>query len=160
MKQFAASLVTVAMLGLGMPLSATAATQVASAKVAAGAKPTCNSASLPPADVVNIQAAAYNARDLDGFAECYADDVVMTDLSGKNPVIAGQAALRKTFAYLSRPKTGAGVAIVERIVNGPIVIDKERPEAKSPSGESLPDLIAMYEIRAGKIVRVWFPPGH
>lgn len=128
------------------------------AGVASSKKQACGSATLSPAEVVSIQAAAYNARDLDGFAACYADDVVMTDLSGKNPVISGQAALRKTFAYLGKPKAGAGVTIVERIVNGPVVIDKERPEGKTAAGEPLPDLVATYEVRAGKIVHAWFPP--
>jgi hypothetical protein len=110
-------------------------------------------AALTPAQVVDAQFAAYNARDLESFAACYADDISMTDLSGRNPVIKGQAGLRKAFAYLAKPGKGAGVEIVERIVNGPIVIDRERPLNKT-----LPDLIAVYEVRGGKIVNAWFPP--
>lgn len=107
-----------------------------------------------PAQIVDAQFSAYNAHDLDSFAACYADDVTMTDLSGKSPVIKGAAGLRKAFAYLAKPPNGRGVQLVHRIVNGPMVIDQERPVGMV----GMPDLIAIYEVRDGKILNVWFPP--
>lgn len=117
--------------------------------------------SLTPAEVVDAQFAAYNSRDLDAFAACYADSVTMVDLSGKNPVIEGKAALLNAFAYLAKPPkiAGTGVRIIERVVNGPIVVDKERPVG-TPEGKTLPDLLAVYEVRDGRILKVWFPPSH
>jgi hypothetical protein len=114
---------------------------------------------LTPTQVVDAQFSAYNSRDLDGFAACYADDVSMVDLSGKNPAINGQAELRKAFAYLAKPGKGGGVRVVVRVVNGPIVVDREHP-LSAQSDKPLPDLIAVYEVRGGKIVNVWFPPTH
>lgn len=116
-------------------------------------------AAQTPSEVVDAQFAAYNARDLDTFAACYADDITMVDLSGKNSVIHGKDELLKAFAYLRKPPkvAGTGVRIVERVVNGPIVVDKERPVG-SPDGKQLPDLLAVYEVRDGRIVKVWFPP--
>jgi hypothetical protein len=112
-----------------------------------------NQASMP-AQVVDAQFAAYNAHDLNSFASCYADDVTMIDLSGKRPVIKGNIELRKAFSYLANPPNGRGVQIVRRIVNGPMVIDQERPVGMTGK----PDLIAIYEVRNGKIINVWFPP--
>jgi hypothetical protein len=51
------------------------------------------------------------------------------------------------------------VQIVQRTVVGPTVIDKEHVVGL-PSGKTVPDLAAVYEVRDGLIVRVWFPPTH
>ena len=112
------------------------------------------SSSSDPAEVVDAQFAAYNAHDLDSFAACYADNVSMIDIAGKNPPIKGMAELKMAFAYLSRKPPGGGVEIIRRIVNGPVVIDQERPLGVKDK----PDLIAIYEVRNGKIQNVWFPP--
>ncbi len=44
-----------------------------------------------------------------------------------------------------------------RIVNGPVVVDNER---LTRLGEGRDDMfaVAVYEVRNGKIVSVWFPP--
>ena len=112
------------------------------------------SSSSDPTEVVDAQFAAYNAHDLDSFAACYVDDVSMIDIAGKHPPIKGMAELKKAFAYLSRKPHGDGVEIVKRIVNGPLVVDQERPLGMKEK----PDLIAVYEVRNGKIQNVWFPP--
>jgi hypothetical protein len=114
----------------------------------------CGDGLTDPAQVVNAQFAAYNAHDLESFAACYAENVSMVDLSGRSPAIQGMPALRKAFAYLSRNRNAPGVEIVNRIVNGPMVVDQERP--LGPTHQ--PDVIAVYEVHDGKILNVWFPP--
>jgi hypothetical protein len=52
---------------------------------------------------------------------------------------------------------GAGVDIVDRIVSDSIIIDRER-FVGLPEGLVFPYAIAVYEVRDGKIRRVWFPP--
>lgn len=113
--------------------------------------------SSEPEQVVQAQLEAYNKHDVEAFAACYADDVTINDLSGKRPVIKGIPALKETFAFLNKvPKTFA-VTIVKRIVNGPIVIDLEHVIGV-PEDKRKPDAIAVYEVRDGKILNVWFPP--
>lgn len=114
----------------------------------------CGSTSSEPTSVVDAQFAAYNAHDFASFAACYADDVSMIDITGKYPPIKGMAELKRAFAYLSEKPRGNGVEIIKRIVNGPVVIDQERPFGM----KGKPDVIAVYEVRNGKIQNVWFPP--
>ncbi len=52
-----------------------------------------------------------------------------------------------------------GVQIVQRTLTGPTVIDKEHVVGM-PSGKVVPDMAAIYEVRDGQIVKVWFPPSH
>jgi len=113
---------------------------------------------MTPSQVVDAQFRAYNDRNLDAFLACYAPDATMTDLSGKTPPIKGASGFRKAFAYLAKPHDGPTVELIGRVVNGPTVIDRERPLIEA-DGKPLPDVIAVYEVRAGKIVNAWFPPG-
>jgi hypothetical protein len=129
-------------------LSAAAASHAAC--VPAGVEPT-------PTAVVDAQFKAYNAHDVEAFANCYADDVRMSYLDGKHPDIEGRAGILKTFTYLAHAPKEQGVTLVHRIVTGPIVIDQEHVVGL-PNGKSLPDLAAVYEVRHGLIVKVWFPP--
>jgi putative hydrolase of HD superfamily len=83
--------------------------------------------------------------------------VTITDLSGQRPVIKGIPALKEKFSFLAKvPKTFA-VTIVKRIVTGPIVVDHEHVVGV-PEDKRKPDAIAVYEVRDGKILNVWFPP--
>lgn len=110
-----------------------------------------------PAEVVQAQVDAYNAHDVQAFAACYADDADVVDLSGKRPEVKGQAALKQAFAFLGKVPGDFGVDIVKRVVNGPVVIDLEHLHGLPP-GKQMPDSLAVYEVRNGKIARLWFPP--
>lgn len=118
---------------------------------------TCSSTSSDPAQVVNAQFAAYNAHDVDAFAACYADDVSIISLDGKRPPIKGITALKQVYAFLNKEPKTFRVEIIKRMVNGPIVVDVERVYGLPP-GKHLPDMIAMYEVRNGKVLNAWFPP--
>lgn len=113
--------------------------------------------SADPAQVVQAQDDAYNAHDVDAFAACYADNVTITDLSGKEPVVKGIPTLKKTYAFLDRVPKAFRVEIVQRIVVGPTVVDHERVIGL-PADKGQPEAIAVYEVRDGKILNVWFPP--
>jgi len=117
----------------------------------------CANTSSDPTEVVQAQVDAYNAHDMDSFASCYADNITVTDLSGKRPVITGIAALKHGYAFLATAPKAFHVAIVQRVVNGPIVVDQERVMGL-PAGKGQPEAIAVYEVRDGKIQNVWFPP--
>lgn len=136
-----ARILAVSMLGVLYPLSAAA----------------CANKSKDPAAVVQAQVDAYNAHDVAAFASCYADDVTVTDLGGKRPPIKGIAALKRTYAFLATVPKAYRVAIVQRVVNGSIVVDQERAMGL-PLDKGQPEAIAIYEVRDGKIQDVWFPP--
>jgi hypothetical protein len=117
---------------------------------------TCGQSS-DPVQVVQAQDNAYNAHDINAFAACYADDVTINDLSGKQPVVHGVAALKTTYAFLARVPKDFRVEIVQRSSSGPIVVDHERVMGL-PADKGQPEAFAVYEVRNGKIQNVWFPP--
>jgi hypothetical protein len=129
-----------------------AATPSYAACLAPGVEPT-------PSAVVDAQFAYYNAHNVEAFASCYAENVEMVYLDASHPVIRGRAEIVKEFAFLRTMPKEMGVQIVRRTLTGPTVIDKEHVIGL-PSGKSAPDLVAIYEVREGQIVKVWFPPSH
>lgn len=110
-----------------------------------------------PERVVQAQLEAYNAHDIDAFAACYADEVTIYNLSANKAPRKGIPALREDYAFLTRVPKEFRAEIVKRMVNGPIVVDHERIVGL-PEGKRAPDAIAVYEVRDGKILNVWFPP--
>lgn len=117
----------------------------------------CGNKSADPIQVVQAQVDAYNTHDIDAFASCYADNITISDLSGKRPAIVGISALKKAYAFLAREPKEFHVEIVQRTANGPTVVDHERVIGLS-ADKGQPEAIAVYEVRDGKIQNVWFPP--
>jgi len=117
----------------------------------------CDNKADDPVSVVQAQVDAYNAHDVAKFASCYADDVSITDLSGKRPVVVGTAALKKAYAFLETKPKAFRVEIVQRVVNGAVVVDQEQIMGL-PADKGQPKALAVYEVREGKIQKVWFPP--
>ena len=113
--------------------------------------------STDPEAVVQTQVDAYNAHDLERFVQCYADDVTIHDLSGKNPPVKGLAELRKDYAWLTKAPREFRVQIVKRVIVGRIVVDVERVLGL-PEEKGTPEALAIFEVRDGKIRNVWFPP--
>lgn len=110
-----------------------------------------------PEQIVQAQVDAYNAHDVGALAACYADDARLVYLSGEHPPIEGKDAIRTAFGFLATQPKAFRVEIVRRTVNGPVIVDLERVHGLPP-GKHLPDALAVYEVRAGRIARVWFPP--
>ena len=110
-----------------------------------------------PTDVVQAQVDAYNAHDLDRFLACYAEDATIYDLSEERPVVRGRSAMREAYSFLESVPDGFRVEITDRLVSNAIVVDTERFFGL-PEGIEVPDAVAVYEVRNGKIQNVWFPP--
>ncbi|MDG2537758.1 nuclear transport factor 2 family protein [Dyella jiangningensis] len=117
----------------------------------------CDNKADDPVSVVQAQVDAYNAHDVAKFASCYADDVSIIDLSGKRPDIVGAAALKQAYAFLETKPKEFRVEIVQRVVNGPVVVDQEQLFGLPPD-KGQPKALAIYEVRDGKIQKAWFPP--
>ena len=105
-----------------------------------------------PVDVVEEQLQAYNARDLDRFAATYSDDIRIWRKPTDEPAIVGQAQLRETYRKRFEA-TNLHAEILNRIVIGNKVIDHERVVGI----KDVPiEAVAVYEVTAGRISRVWF----
>jgi hypothetical protein len=117
----------------------------------------CDNKADDPVSVVQAQVDAYNAHDVARFASCYADNVSITDLGGKRPAVLGTAALKQAYAFLATKPKEFRVEIIQRVANGPIVVDQEQVMGL-PADKGQPKALAVYEVRDGKIQKVWFPP--
>lgn len=106
-----------------------------------------------PADVVQRQVNAYNARDIDAFVAAYSPAIEIYRYPDKL-LMAGRAALRKEYAALFDETPSLHCEILEREVKGNIVVDRER----ITGGEKPVEASARYEVRDGLITRVWFMP--
>ncbi len=104
-------------------------------------------------DVAQAQLDAYNARDLEAFAACYADEVEVYDFPGQLRY-SGQAALREFYARRFAVPTLKAVA-KSRAVIGDRVIDHEVCWLNGTDQPPV-ELVVIYTVEAGLIRRVDF----
>jgi uncharacterized protein (TIGR02246 family) len=102
-------------------------------------------------DPVEAQLAAYNARDADRFAECYAEDVLVEDADG-NEIVRGRDALRCRYAAMFAAHPALSCELLSRIRVGAYVLDEERITGRG--GEE--HVVAAYHVAGGSITRVRF----
>jgi imidazolonepropionase-like amidohydrolase len=105
-----------------------------------------------PEALVQRQLNAYNFRNIEAFLETYADDVEV--YKDKDQLLyKGKEELRKIYAELFDNSPGLHCEILNRIVQGNVIIDKERVQfAKGRVIEG----VAMYQLEEGRIKRVYF----
>lgn len=107
-----------------------------------------------PEAVVQAQLDAYNAHDVEALVAIYADDAEQFQHPA-TPLARGAAQLRARFAARfaeSRPQA----QLLNRIVAGNMVIDHERIVSQSAEGPGRQEMVATYEVIAGRIARAWF----
>ena len=110
-----------------------------------------------PAAVVQRQLDAFNAHDVDALVAIYADDAQQFEHPDKL-LARGSAELRARFtSSLQDPKLHAH--LVRRMVAGQLVVDHEEITATLPEGLGQRELVAIYEVQAGRIARAWFIRG-
>jgi hypothetical protein len=146
-------------------LAALAALSMSTGSMSTGSAPGPNAPPAPaitlppappgsPAAIVDGQIAAYNSGDVETFAAFYADDVEFFDLGPGNPMtMRGKDALIKRYRPIME-KHHPRATLINRIVDGRFVIDKEKIVAGANNNSGA----AIYEIVDGKIARVWFTP--
>ncbi len=104
---------------------------------------------LHPAAVIARQLDAYNARDVDAIMATYADDARQYEHPA-TLMASGAAQIRERMALRFRePQLHA--RLVQRVVMGNIVIDHEVVTRNFPEGVGTVELVAIYEVSAGKI---------
>lgn len=112
---------------------------------------------MSPADVVQRQLDAYNARDIEALLATYAPNATQHALHG-DLLAAGHAAMRPRFlARFAEPDLHA--ALLQRTVMGGWVIDHERITRNFPEGRGTLEMLCFYEVRDGLIRKASFASG-
>ena len=109
---------------------------------------------MPPSPraIADRQLAAYNARDLDAFCALFAPDAVLADLPSGAVVAAGAAAIREFYrARFATPDLFARVHAKIDLADWAV----DRETVYGLAGGPV-DILALYEVKAGLIRRVFF----
>lgn len=116
-----------------------------------------NNKTLRPEDVVQQQLDAYNARDIDAFMAYWAEDAQYYE-HPDTLLASGKAEIRERHIARFREPSLYGER-VKRMVLGSMVIDQEVVTRNFPQGRGKMDVIAIYEVEQGKILKAWFKVG-
>ncbi len=102
-----------------------------------------------PEIVVQRQLDAYNRRDVEAWASTYADDAKQFELPGKLLASGGGEIRARVATRFQEPNLHA--RLLHRTVMGHVVIDHEVVSRTFPEGTGTVELVAIYEVRDGKI---------
>jgi hypothetical protein len=116
-----------------------------------------NASQTDPASIVQRQLDAYNARDIDALMATYADDVQHFEFPSTLVANGAKQVRDRLAARLQEPNLHA--RLLGRTAMSNLVIDHEIVTRDFPEGIGTVELIAMYEVQDGKIVRAWFKFG-
>jgi hypothetical protein len=102
-----------------------------------------------PTAVVQRQLDAYNARDISALLAIYAPDARQFEHPG-TLLATGSAQIGERFATrFQEPNLHA--RLLQRVVMANIVIDHEHVTRTFPEGPGAVELVAIYEVAAGRI---------
>lgn len=104
-----------------------------------------------PEDLAQRQLNGYNFRNIEAFLEPYAEDVEIYTYPNKL-MYKGKENMRKGYADMFKNTPNLHCELKERIVQGNIVIDKERVQF----GDRIIEAVAIYHIENNKIKKVYF----
>jgi putative hydrolase of HD superfamily len=111
-----------------------------------------------PESVVQQQLDAYNSHDVDAWLATYADDAQQFEHPA-TLLASGSAQLRERItARFQEPNLFA--RLIQRTVLGQFVIDHEEVSRTFPEGTGRIELVAIYEVKDGRITRAWFITGN
>ena len=109
-----------------------------------------------PEDVAQSLVDAYNARRMDGILKAYSPDSVAYALPSGEIILKGHDAIRKKFARILEPNVNLRVDIVNRIIDGKFVIDKEKISGTVDGKPQEFYGTVIYEITDGLIRKEWY----
>ena len=110
-----------------------------------------------PESVVQRQLDAYNACDVEGLVVTYAEDVQQLEYPATLLASCSAQLRQRITARFKEPNLHA--RLIRRIVMGQVVIDHEEVSRTFPEGTGKLELVAIYEVRDGKIVIARFING-
>ena len=105
-------------------------------------------------DVVDAQIEAYQARDVQRFLSCYADDASAVLFDG-TPIFADKQVMREQYGKLFADSPGLRLTIANRMTAGAFVVDQEEI-----SGFRFGDMpteitaLSVYQVTDGKISKL------
>ncbi len=106
---------------------------------------------------VQKQLDAYNARDIDAFMQGWAEDCRYYEFPDRL-LASGATEIRERHVARFREPNLFG-RLLKRMAVGNLVVDHETVTRTFPEGPGEVDVIAIYEVEGGKIVRAWFKSG-
>ncbi len=109
-----------------------------------------------PADVVQRQVDAYNARDIDAFLSFYAEDVELMRHPSGEVFAHGLDQMRETYSAMFEASPELDCTIMNRTVSNGYVVDHEL--VTGMRGGPPVRAVAIYEVEGDLIQRVWFLP--
>lgn len=113
------------------------------------------SASVSARAVADAQLAAYNRRDMEAYLALFHADAVLVNLPDQTVIAQGLEAIRALYeARFAMP--GLRCVVHEKSEIGNIAIDRETVHT---DGNSPVDILAMYEVAEGRIMRIFFVRG-
>jgi hypothetical protein len=104
-----------------------------------------------PTALAQRQLNAYNVRNIEAFLEPYADDVEIYTYPDKLEN-KGKTEMRKIYSDMFERTPDLHCELLGRIVQGNVVIDKERVQF----GKNIIEAVAIYHIENNKIKKVYF----
>lgn len=110
----------------------------------------------PPEKVAQALVDAFNARDIEAILKTYSPDSVAYRLPGGEAFITGHAEIRKKFNSAFERDTTVKVKVVERIVDGKFVVDKEKITGVANGKKYERYSTVIYEITNGVIRKEWY----
>ncbi len=110
-----------------------------------------------PQECAQQQLEAYNARDIEKFADVYANDVELIELASGDVFCRGRQALIERYGAMFERCTDLHCTVVHRITCPPFVIDQEHVRGQREN--EIVHAVATYECHNGMIQRAWFLRG-
>lgn len=110
-----------------------------------------------PANVAQALVDAFNAHDVDAILKTYHPNSVAHRLPDGKVLLNGHADIRKKFETAFQRNPSIKVEIVQRVVDGTFVIDKEKIIVVADGKTTERFGLVIYEIRDGMIVNEWYP---
>ncbi len=109
-----------------------------------------------PEQVAQSLVDAYNTRNMEGILKAYAPDSIAYALPSGEVILKGHDEIRNKFARVLDPNVKLKVGVVNRIVDGKFVIDKEKISGTS-DGKAVEFYgTVIYEITDGLIRKEWY----
>ncbi len=105
-------------------------------------------------ELAQRQLDAYNNRDIEAFAMCYAENVQLFRLQSSEMFCEGRDQLRQSYGTMFATHPDLHCELVKRVVCGEIAIDEEK--VSGLMADTQLHAVAIYEVKDGLICRAWF----
>ncbi|MBL7998202.1 MAG: nuclear transport factor 2 family protein [Candidatus Kapabacteria bacterium] len=97
---------------------------------------------------------AYNKRDIDAFAECYAEDIELCDLLTGNTFCSSREQLIARYGPMFANRPNLHCTLVRRIVCGNFAYDEEHVVGLVEN--TVVHAVATYYVKDNLIHKAWF----